>query len=177
MPGPRFLEGDRVDLHTVEEEDISFLQEMINDPAVRRYLNRSDPVNEQQERKWFEAEVSDEDGVVLLIVTDDGPAGTVGLRDVPKMAGSAEIGISLTRSHWNEGYGTEASRLLTDYAFTERRFHRVVAKVLDPNDGSKRIWEKLGYRHEAVHREATFAEGEYLDVHDYAILEDEWREE
>lgn len=176
MPGPRFLEGDRVDLHTVEEEDIPFLQEMINDPAVRRYLNRSEPVNGPQEREWFEEQVSGDDGVILLVVTDDGPAGTVGLGEQPNLIGSAEIGVSLAKSHWNEGYGTEASRLLTDYAFRERPFHRVVAKVLDPNEGSKRIWEKLGFRHEAVHREATFADGEYVDVHDYAILASEWRD-
>ncbi|MFW5896135.1 MAG: GNAT family N-acetyltransferase [archaeon] len=175
MPGPRFLEGDRVDLHTIEEEDISFLQEMINDPDVRRFVSRYEPVNGRQERAWFEEQVSEGDGITLLIVTEDGPAGTVGLTPDQQMLGSAEVGIALEESHWNEGYGTAASRLLTDYAFTERRLHRLVAKVLDPNEGSKRIWEKLGYRHEAVHREATFVEGEYVDVHDYAILEHEWR--
>lgn len=175
MPGPLFLDGDAVDLHTVEEEDIPFLQEVINDPAVRRYVSRFEPANEVQEREWFEEYVSGDDATVLLVVTPEGPAGTVGLNGHPDMLGSAEIGISLAPAYWNEGYGTEASRLLTDYAFTERRIHRLLARVLDPNEGSKRIWEKLGYRHEGVHREATFVDGEYVDVHDYAILADEWR--
>lgn len=176
MPGPRFLAGDAVDLHTVEEEDIPFLQEVINDPSVRRYVSRYEPINGRQEREWFESQASSDDGTTLLVVTGEGPAGTIGLTPNPGMLGSAEIGIVLAESHWNEGYGTEASRLLTDYAFEERRLHRVVAKVLDPNEGSKRIWEKLGYRHEAVHREATFVAGEYVDVHDYAVLRSEWIE-
>ncbi|UWG48909.1 Acetyltransferase, RimL family [Halanaeroarchaeum sp. HSR-CO] len=176
MPGPIFLDGDGVALHTIEEADIPFLQETINDPTVRRYVSRFEPINGHQEREWFEEQVSSDDETNLLVVTDDGPVGTVGLTPDPQLLGSAEIGIVLAKSHWNEGYGTEASRLLTDYAFRERRIHRVVARVLDPNEGSKRIWEKLGFRHEAVHREATFVEGEYVDVHDYAVLRSEWRE-
>lgn len=176
MPGPIFLDGDGVALHTIEEEDIPFLQATINDPTVRRYVSRFEPINGRQEREWFEEQVSSDDETNLLIVTEEGPAGTIGLTPNPQLLGSAEIGIVLAKAHWNEGYGTEASRLLTDYAFRERRIHRVVAKVLDPNEGSKRIWEKLGYRHEAVHAEATFVEGEYVDVHDYAILRHEWRE-
>ena len=176
MPGPLFLAGDDVDLHTIEEEDIPFLQETINDPAVRRYVSQYEPANGVQEREWFEETVSDDGTTALLVVTDDSPVGTVSLAENPNMLGSAEIGISLSSAHWNRGYGTEASRLLTDYAFSERRIHRLLARVFDPNEGSKRVWEKLGYRHEAVHREATFVEGRYVDVHDYAILEDEWRD-
>ena len=176
MPGPRFLAGDRVTLHTIEEEDITFLQEMINQPDVRRYLDRSIPLNGVQEREWFEEQVSNTDSTSLLVVGADGPAGIIGMHEMPNLSGSAEIGISLHPDHWGEGYGTAASRLLTEYAFSERRFHRLVARVLAPNEASKRIWEKLGYRHEAVHREATFADGQYLDVHIYALLEDEWRE-
>ncbi|MFB6133907.1 MAG: GNAT family N-acetyltransferase [Halanaeroarchaeum sp.] len=174
MPGPTFLEGDRVDLHTIESEDIPFLQEMINDPEVRRYLTRNEPLTMEQEREWFEEHVSSDEGVTLLVVTDDGPAGTVGMQEIPQMQGSAEVGISLATAHWGQGYGTAASRLLTEYAFRERRLHRLVVQVYDPNEGSKRIWEKLGYRHESVHEEAAYVDGAYVDLHRYAVLESEW---
>ncbi|MFB6081696.1 MAG: GNAT family N-acetyltransferase [Halanaeroarchaeum sp.] len=176
MPGPAFIVGDEVALHTIEEEDVPFLQESINHPEVRRYLANSQPYNGVQEREWFEEVVSGGEGVNLLVVADDDPVGTVGLGAQPQQESSAEIGLHVARPHWNEGYGTAASRLLTDYAFRERRFHRVVARAYDPNEGSKRIWEKLGYRHEAVHKEAAFVEGEYVDVHRYAVLEHEWRD-
>lgn len=35
MPGPAFLENDRVALRTIEEEDFEFLQEAITDSQVR----------------------------------------------------------------------------------------------------------------------------------------------
>ncbi|MFB6071231.1 MAG: GNAT family N-acetyltransferase [Halanaeroarchaeum sp.] len=176
MPGPPFVHGDGVDLHTIEEEDLPFLQETINDPAVRRYLGNRQPYTMEQEREWFEEQVNGDGATTLLVVADGDPAGVVSVGEMPQMPSSAEIGINLAQAFWNQGYGTEASRLMTDYAFRERRYHRVMARVYDPNEGSKRIWEKLGYRHEGRHREADWADGEFVDVHRYAILEHEWRD-
>ena len=103
-----------------------------------------------------------------------GPAGAVGLESIDDVNGSAEIGLFLAEGFWGAGHGTEAARLLTDYAFRERRLHRVFARVRSGNEGSARIWEKLGYRHEATHRRAVFHEGEHVDVELYAALADEW---
>ena len=163
MPGPVFIDGDRVELRTVEEEDLDFLQELINDPAIRRSLVNRSPINGQQEQEWFEesASAEDYDDVDLLICRDGDAVGSVGLHGHDPLGVSCEIGIFLAEEHWSEGYGTAASRLVTDYAFRERRIHRVIAHVIDGNDGSQRIWKKLGFRQEATHVEATFIDGEY----------------
>ncbi|WP_458208291.1 GNAT family N-acetyltransferase [Haladaptatus sp. NG-SE-30] len=174
MPGPVFLEGDRIELRTVEEEDLDFLQTTINDPAVRRYLASRSPINGQQEQEWYEERCSNDENINLLICRDGEPMGTVGLHPKDDAGVSTEIGIFLAEPFWGEGYGTEASRVITDFAFRERRNHRVVARVFEGNVGSSRIWEKLGFRHEGTHVEAEFIDGEYVDIEFYAITEDEW---
>ena len=176
MPGPVFIDGDRVELRTVEEEDLDFLQELINDPAIRRSLVNRSPVNGQQEQEWFEesASAEDNDDVDLLICRDGDAVGSVGLHGHDPLGVSCEIGIFLAEEHWSEGYGTAASRLVTDYAFRELRYHRVMARVFEDNVGSTRIWEKLGFRHEGTFEESEFVDGEYVDVDVYAVLEDEW---
>ncbi|MFB6153001.1 MAG: GNAT family N-acetyltransferase [Halodesulfurarchaeum sp.] len=178
MPGPVFIEGERVDLHTVEAEDIEPLQSLVNDPEIRHNLSTRFPVNREQEEEWFEEHASsDDDEDVNLIVGVDGElAGTVGLHGVQSVDGSAEIGLFIDPAFWGEGYGTEASRLVTMYGFDDLRLHRVVARVFEANEASRAIWEKLGYRHEARHREAAYVQGSFIDVHRYAILESEWRE-
>lgn len=176
MPGATYLEGEAVTLRTVEEEDLPFLRDTINDPEVRYHLTGGQPFNLAQEREWFERQAADDSTLNLLICADGDPVGTVGLEPRDPEDGSTEIGLFLAPEHWRQGYGTEASELVVDCAFRECRAHRVVARVLDGNDASRRIWEKLGFRHEAVHREATFRGGEYVDVHRYAVLEGEWRE-
>lgn len=172
MPGVTFLEGESVTLCTVEEEDLEFLQRTINDPRVRQWVGSRAPLNGPAEREWFESIGDDE--VHLLIRRDGDPVGIVSLRPAGGVDVTAELGIFLAPDYWGEGYGTEASRLVVDYAFAERRFHRVTARVFEGNVGSRRIWEKLGFRHEATHREAEYLDGEFVDVHYYAVLEAEW---
>lgn len=174
MPGAAYLEGDGLTLHTIEEEDLPFLRDTINDPAVRAGLLFRPPLNLAQEREYFEGVVSGDGSVNLLVCVDGEPAGTIGLEKIEEVNGSAEIGLFLTEEFWGGGHGTEAARVITEYAFGERRLHRVYARVRADNEASARIWEKLGYRHEATHREAVFHEGEHVDLELYAALAHEW---
>lgn len=176
MPGPTFLRGDRIELRTIEEDDLDFLQGTMNDPTVRRYLGSRSPINGEQERKWFEERASDteEDHVHLLICRGEEAMGSISLYSKDSSGVNAEIGISLAEEFWGNGYGTEAARLITDFGFRERRHHRVMARVFEGNVGSARIWEKLGFRHEATHVESAFLDGEYVNVDFFAVLEDEW---
>ena len=173
MPGAVFLRGEDVTLRTVEEEDVEFVQEYINDPDVRWGLSMAMPINGEQEREYFEERISSDEDIHLLVCADEEAVGMVSLT-VGDRHGSAEIGISLAPEYHGNGYGTAASRLLTTYAFEELRMHRVMARVFAFNEGSKRIWEKLGFEREGTHREAAFTGGEYVDVLFYGVLEDEW---
>lgn len=174
MPGAVFLRGDSVTLRTVEESDVEFLRDALNDPEVRRGLSIAKPLNGRQENTYFEERISSDETVSLMICRDDDPVGNVGLDPIDRQAGNCEIGLWVAPDHHGNGYGTEASRLLTRYAFDELRMHRVRARVFAHNDSSRRIWEKLGFEHEGVHREEAFTGGEYVDVHYYGVLADEW---
>jgi len=174
MPGAVYLASDDVTLRTIEEEDLPFLRDAINDPAVRRHRARRGPYNMAQERAYFEEVGADEETLNLLVCRNDEPAGTVGLQTLTSPDGSSEIGLFLAEEYWGEGIGTEAARLVTDHAFRERGRHRVEARVLEGNEASRRLWETLGYRHEATMREAAFRDGEHVDLHWYAVLAEEW---
>lgn len=167
-----------MDLCAVSEDDVEFLLDTVNDPAVWRTTGMRTPLTEKQEREWYEERASADNGNVNFVVAVDGdPVGSLGIHGVDDANGSAELGIFLAEEHWGNGYGTEAGRLATQYAFDQHRRHRVVARVFEGNEASARIWEKLGYELEGTHRDQVFVDGDYLDVRYYAVLEDEWREE
>ena len=176
MPGAVFLRGEDVTLRTIEEDDIEFLRDAINLPEVRAGLTTAFPINAEQEREYFEEQVSNREDVNLAICHDGEIIGTIGLHDLDQRAGNCELGIWLAPEYHGRGYGTEASDLLTDYAFRELRMHRVMARVLATNEASARIWEKLGFEEEGVHRDEAFTDGEYVDMRYFGVLADEWKE-
>ncbi|USZ68370.1 GNAT family N-acetyltransferase [Halorussus salilacus] len=174
MPGAVFLRGDGVTLRTVEESDVEFLRDTLNDPEVRARLMTNRPLNRHQEREYFEERISSDETVSLMICSDGETVGNVSLSPIDQRAGNCEIGLWVAPDHHGRGYGTEASRLLTGYAFDELRMHRVGARVFAHNDASRRILEKIGFEREGVHRDEAFTGGEYVDVCYYGVLADEW---
>jgi len=177
MPGPVFLDGDEVALRTIEEEDLAFLQEHINDPSVWRAIGSSDPVNGPQEREFFDDVVCEGDGVHLLVTVDNVPAGTVGLSPNPDEVDAAELGYWIAEEFRQQGHGREAAGLLTNYGFQQRGLHRIAARVFAFNDASQALLESLGYAREGTNREAVFVDGQYWDVYWYSTLESEWNDE
>lgn len=175
MPGPVFIEGDRIDLRTIEEEDVDFMLEGVNRPDVRRYSGAfSEPYNrERYEAEWFER-ISEEGMVQLLACHGDERLGSVSLAPMDERRGWANLGYWIHPDHQGEGYATEAARLLVDYGFRERRLHRVSATIDAPNEASIRVAEKLGFVHEGTKRDDGFVGGEHVDKEVYAVLEDEW---
>ncbi len=174
MPGPVFIPGDAVDLHTIEEEDLDFLQRNVNDPRVWRRIGRADPVNAQQEQEFFEEVVGGDGGVHLLVCADGEPVGTVGLDDL-EGRGAPELGYWVAPDHHRQGYATAAADLLVGYGFDQLGLHRVEARVFDFNDASQTVLERVGFTHEGTSREAVFVDGEYRDACWYGVLEEEWR--
>ncbi len=175
MPGPVFLEGDRVTLRPIEEEDLEFLQAQVNDPRIWRRIGRSRPLNCEQERDFFENDVCSDDTVVLLIVADATPVGVVGLHSFDWEADSAELGYWVAPEHHEQGYGTDAAARLVAYGFDQLGLHRIAARVFERNEPSQRLLESLGFIREGTHRDVEFIDGAYRDAYWYGLLEDEWR--
>ncbi|MFB6071406.1 MAG: GNAT family N-acetyltransferase [Halobacterium sp.] len=159
MPGRPFLEGDAVDLCAVTEDDLAFLRDTLNDPAVWHSLAAREPLTPKQEQEWYEDRASESNGHVNFVVAVDGdPVGSLGVNGVDDADGGAELGLFLAEDYWGRGYGTEAARLATDYAFDQHRRHRVVARVFEDNEPSARIWEKLGFALDGTHRDEVFVD-------------------
>lgn len=173
MPGAVFLEGDRVNLRTVEEEDIEFIRDTFNLTEVRRNISHSEPANIEQEQEFFDQVICGDEEVNLAISVDEEMIGMITLSP-QKEQSVKQIGLWIHPDYHGNGYGTEASELAVDYAFTELRVHKVVARALETNRGSQRIWEKLGFEKEGELRQQAYHEGSYEDLYMYGILEHEW---
>lgn len=81
------------------------------------------------------------------------------------------LGYQLNQHHYGKGYATEAVRLILDFAFKEKGFHRVEAGVMPRNIGSARVLEKAGFVREGLLRDYIKIKGVWEDHYMFSILE------
>lgn len=94
MPGTVFISGKNVDLLTIEEEDVEWMKDNINDLEVRTYTSGRYPLNLKQEKEFFEKSVTDgEDEVHLMISQDRERKEMISLSGIDMERGNAEIGL------------------------------------------------------------------------------------
>jgi RimJ/RimL family protein N-acetyltransferase len=87
----------------------------------------------------------------------------------------AVLGIDIHKPEdWGKGYGSEAVRLLLDFAFKNLNFNRVELEVLDFNERAAKCYRKVGFKEIGRKRQARFIDGRYRDALLMDILKDEW---
>jgi len=165
------LDAGPLTLRPFEESDVDFVHGLLNDERVRQYLSKTRPQSGDAVRRFVETE----DDLRLVARVDGERVGVVDLVHVDESFGTAELGYFFDPESWGNGYATAAARAVLGHGFDERRLHRVSAQVVDPNSGSRRVLEKLGFRREGIFRDQAFVAGERVDVHWYGLLAEEWR--
>ncbi|MFN8676944.1 MAG: GNAT family protein [Thermomicrobiales bacterium] len=91
--------------------------------------------------------------------------GHANLRDYQNIHGTAEMGIALGEvSERGKGYGTEAVRLLLDFAFQHLNVWNVWLDTAAYNPGAIRAYEKAGFREIGRRRGARVAGGTRYDT-------------
>lgn len=57
-----------------------------------------------------------------------------------------ELSFAFGRQFWGNGYATEASKAMIDYAFKTLKLPHLIGGANIPNERSKKLHERLGYR-------------------------------
>lgn len=82
----------------------------------------------------------------------------------------AEIGYVISPDAWGQGYGREALRALTDWAFARLGLVRLFALTDVRNGASIRILEACGYVREGVLKKEKAVRGQLIDSVQYAAI-------
>jgi len=145
-----------------------------NDPAINKYLRQGVRTLEEVQA-WYTQYFSRAENKLFAVYADNTLIGYCTLEHMDTTHRSCEIGIVIGDSHyWNQGLGARVVKQLTTLAFTGYHLHRVYAVIQGGNTASMRCFEKVGFRHEGRLRDARYVNGEFIDIHYYAILAQEW---
>ena len=94
--------------------------------------------------------------------------------DEPNYRARFAIGI-FDPSLLGMGLGSEAIRLILNYAFNELHLHRIDLRVLQYNKRAVYCFEKCGFRREGIEREGALIENRWETDVIMSILEQEYR--
>jgi RimJ/RimL family protein N-acetyltransferase len=159
------IDGDRVALGPMRRENISLYLRWINDFGTTRMLGLPPrPMTLEQETAWYDqAAVSDERYNFTIYERASGRAiGNCGLHEVDLANRRTVVGIMIGEPEARgRGYGTEAMRLLLDYAFTILGMHSVMLTVFEYNQAALRCYQKVGFREIGRRRESRWFNGRF----------------
>ncbi|MCR5612026.1 MAG: GNAT family N-acetyltransferase [Clostridiales bacterium] len=94
----------------------------------------------------YDSRISKNDSVTKAVMLGDRVIGEVVLKHIDRDEKTCELGIHLIDdSVKGRGFGTEAERLATEYAFSELGMDAVLADALIKNTRSQHVLEKLGF--------------------------------
>ena len=167
-------------LRPAERDDVPLFVRWFADDRTARNLGARAPFSQAAEERWFEGMFErhgrDEWFFVICLRGDDRPVGTGGLMQVDLTNGSAGLGISIGDPRdTGHGYGGDAIRAILRFGFGRLRLERIWLDVYDTNPHARRLYERIGFVHEATFRHAFWRDERWVDDHRMAILADEWR--
>jgi ribosomal-protein-alanine N-acetyltransferase len=141
------IETERLTIRRFEPGDRASLAALYADPEVMRYIPNGvldDAGLERMLAKY--ARVEAEHGFTFWAIVDRASGrflGDVGF-GVYDRTGDPELGYSLARSAWKNGYATEAAGACLAAALEQLDAPRVVALVDADNVASLRVAERIG---------------------------------
>jgi RimJ/RimL family protein N-acetyltransferase len=154
------LRTERLLMRGWRDDDLDWFAAMMGDPAVAAPLGHDGPVDSPQ--AWRDMAFLAGHwalkgyGHWVLETLDTGECvGRAGLLQPPGWP-DLEVGWTVAREHWGNGYAPEAARAACRHAHDELGARHIVSLILPENRNSIRVAEKLGERVEGSFRLREF---------------------
>ncbi|MFV0401417.1 MAG: GNAT family N-acetyltransferase [Oscillospiraceae bacterium] len=172
------LQTERLIIRRFVPEDGQGLFDYISDEEVVRYEPYPPPTLEEC-RQWAKDRAKSESFWAVCLRESGALIGNLYL--AKREQEGWELGYVFGRTHWGNGYATEAAKALLDWLFAQHKAHRIIAMCNPLNRPSWRLMERLGMRREghliknvAFHND-VHGKPLWQDTYLYAILREEWR--
>lgn len=179
MPGifdTNIFEGRLVRLRAPEPaDDAPFRRWVREDTDSGRMTYRipfPEPAEQAISQQWFPPLG---DNAQFAIETLNGVlVGSIDAHECNSRNGTFMLGIGILPEHRQNGYASEAIRLLLNFYFYEMRYQKCHSMVFSFNAASIRLHERAGFVLEARLRRMIYTQGAYHDELRYGLTAEEF---
>ena len=169
------LVGSKVQLVPIEERHLDYMMEHVNNIEMRVLLGSFMPTTRNMQKEWIQSLgelIKKRQGFHLAIekIPEAMMIGSLVVYEIDWLSRSGELAIAVyEEENWNKGYGSEALRLLIDFAWTHLNLRRLELAVHSHNPRAKQVYEKIGFKHYGTAHEKYYVNGQFVDT-DYLEL-------
>lgn len=178
MNFPLAIEGPRILLRDYRSDasDLDVALAFVSDPEVATHSSWG-PLNRQEATDWLQSVIAAQKcqpriafQLALIIKSTDDLIGNVSLHIRNLAMKEAELGYTLRRDVWHQGYATEAAQALVDFGFRELGLRRIFATTSPLNLGSQKVLEKVGFVKETFLEKNVLQRGQWRDSFLYGLV-------
>jgi RimJ/RimL family protein N-acetyltransferase len=162
--------GSKVALGPLRRDLAASYARWLNQLEVRRGLELLGIATPESQEKWVDENIEraskrQPEGVEFTVYDreDSTPVGTAGLFHISYARGTAEFGIVIGDRR-GRGLGTNAARLMLDFAFNALHLRNVLLETLERNVAGLTAYERAGFRRVGVRRQVAMGRDRPADV-------------
>ena len=157
------VRGPRLALSRFREDDVDAVQAFASDPEVCRFTTWGP--NTLDETRDFIANAlgRGDDSLELAVMRGDDLIGSAAVWTVNKADRVGEMGYTIRRDCWGQGYATEVAPLLLHLGFERLELERIAATCDPANAPSIRVLTRAGLRQEGLLRGLNLVRGQRRD--------------
>jgi RimJ/RimL family protein N-acetyltransferase len=180
----QLFEGKLVRLAPIDhEKDPEVESRWTHDLALMRSLSLQPaiPLSLAQVKKRYEAiekEVDESKRLFHFTIRskqDNSLLGFARIEWIEWTHGTGNLRMAIgDQANRNQGYGSEAIRLMLNFAFNELNLYRLSALVGEDNPAAMRFFTRHGFVEEVRRRKALLRDGQEWDLVHLGLLRDEW---
>ena len=162
--------GEKIALGPLRADLVAAYARWMNQLEVRRGLDHMGIATPQSQEKWVEENIEkgakgEPEAVEFTVYdrADSSAVGTAGLFQISHAHGTAKFGIAIGERR-GQGLGTEATRLVLDFAFHVLQLRNVLLETLEWNVAGVTAYGRAGFRRVGVRRGAVMSRGRATDL-------------
>lgn len=160
------ITGDHVVLRPLVAADAEHMWHDLQDSEANRLTGTHGEFDRTQINKWCATRADDHDRLDLAVINKatGAWAGEVVINEWDCDNQTCSFRIALAAGSRDQGLGTEATRLVVDYVFSQPEVNRVELEVFSFNPRAIAVYERLGFVREGVRRQALRWDDEFVDA-------------
>ncbi|NFH91443.1 GNAT family N-acetyltransferase [Clostridium botulinum] len=171
------IDSGCVILRAIEKNDMEFLQDMINDPAIENMtIGGAFPVSFDRQVRWFESYDQQKELRCMIDIKDGATIGMIMLTDIDWKNRTAVLGQKTKAKHEERKDGDiiDAMMGFLNYAFNELNLNCIYGTVLEYNMLSRKLAAKCGLKEEGILRQRIFKRGKYHNIIANSVIKQEF---